>query len=102
MPLPHKAHVSRMHGLFEAFLCAEMYSLLLETYIKDKKQKHHLFRAMHTVPVVKKKGDWALRWIGRQDCSCPEDQILQGFYFQAASNCQTACGSHVAVLVKHL
>ena len=44
---------------------AEMYSLLLETYIKDQKQKNYLFRAMDTVPVVKKKGDWALRWIGR-------------------------------------
>ena len=43
----------------------EMYSLLLETYIKDPKQKLHLFRAMDTVPVVKKKGDWALKWIGR-------------------------------------
>lgn len=44
---------------------AEMYSLLLETYIKDPKQKHYLFHAMDTVPVVKKKGDWALKWIGR-------------------------------------
>jgi hypothetical protein len=42
-----------------------MYSLLLETYIKDPKQKYHLFHAMDTVPVVKKKGDWALKWIGR-------------------------------------
>ena len=42
-----------------------MYSLLLETYIKDPKQKYHLFHAMDTVPVVKRKGDWALKWIGR-------------------------------------
>ena len=44
---------------------AEMYSLLLETYIKDPKQKDHLFHAMETVPVVAKKGQWALKWIGR-------------------------------------
>lgn len=42
---------------------SEMYSLLLETYIKDSAQKNHLFHAMETVPVVKKKADWALRWI---------------------------------------
>lgn len=42
---------------------AEMYSLLLETYIKDASQKQHLFHAMETVPVVKKKAEWALRWI---------------------------------------
>lgn len=48
-----------------AHIVAEMYSLLLESYIKDPKQKDHLFRAMDTVPVVKKKGDWALKWIGR-------------------------------------
>ncbi|KMT09099.1 hypothetical protein BVRB_6g132070 [Beta vulgaris subsp. vulgaris] len=42
---------------------SEMYSLLLETYIKDSSQKSHLFRAIETVPCVKKKADWALRWI---------------------------------------
>jgi len=42
---------------------AEMYSLLLETYIKDSAQKSHLFHAIETVPVVKKKAEWALRWI---------------------------------------
>lgn len=42
---------------------SEMYSLLLETYIKDSSLKSHLFRAMETVPCVKKKAEWALRWI---------------------------------------
>ena len=42
-----------------------MYSLLLETYIKDPKQKHHLFHAMDTVPAVAKKSDWAMKWIQR-------------------------------------
>ncbi len=47
-----------------------MYSLLLETYIKDSKEKNRLFHAVDTVPVVKKKADWALKWItgcGRQE-----------------------------------
>jgi ribonucleoside-diphosphate reductase subunit M2 len=43
-----------------------MYSLLLESYIKDAKEKHHLFHAIETIPAVKKKADWALRWIGRR------------------------------------
>ena len=60
--------------LFHAFLSgrdspsrchAEMYSLLLETYIKDTKEKHRLFHAVETVPAVKRKADWALKWVGR-------------------------------------
>lgn len=45
--------------------CTEMYSLLLETYIKDPKEKHRLFHAMETVPAVKRKAEWALKWVGR-------------------------------------
>ncbi len=44
---------------------AEMYSLLLECYIKDPQEKHKLFHAIDTVPAVKHKADWALKWIGR-------------------------------------
>ena len=40
-----------------------MYSLLLETYIKDPVQKNYLFHATENVPVVKKKADWAMKWI---------------------------------------
>ena len=39
---------------------SEMYSLLLETYIRDSAQRSHLFRAIETVPVVKKKADWCV------------------------------------------
>ncbi|CAK7333563.1 unnamed protein product [Dovyalis caffra] len=42
---------------------SEMYSLLLETYIKDPDEKNRLFHAMETVPCVAKKANWALRWI---------------------------------------
>ena len=41
-----------------------MYSLLLESYIKDPAQKDKLFHAMSTIPAVAKKADWALKWIG--------------------------------------
>ena len=43
-----------------------MYSLLLESYIKDPAEKHHLFHAIDTIPAVKRKADWALKWIGRR------------------------------------
>ncbi|XP_057524533.1 ribonucleoside-diphosphate reductase small chain A [Amaranthus tricolor] len=42
---------------------SEMYSLLLETYIRDSKEKNHLFNAIETIPCIKKKANWALNWI---------------------------------------
>jgi ribonucleoside-diphosphate reductase beta chain len=42
---------------------SETYSLLIDTYIKDPKEKDKLFNALQTMPCVSKKGDWALQWI---------------------------------------
>src|SRR6218665_2348895 len=42
---------------------SETYSLLIDTYIKDQKEKDHLFNALETIPCVQKKAEWALRWI---------------------------------------
>jgi len=42
---------------------SETYSLLIDTYVKDPKEKDKLFHAVETIPCVKKKADWALRWI---------------------------------------
>eukprot|EP01133_Synstelium_polycarpum_P012645 gene12645-14853_t len=42
---------------------SETYSLLIDTYIKDTFEKTKLFNAIETIPCVKKKADWALRWI---------------------------------------
>jgi ribonucleoside-diphosphate reductase beta chain len=42
---------------------SETYALLIDTYIKDEVEKHKLFHAIDTVPAVKKKAEWALRWI---------------------------------------
>ena len=42
---------------------SETYSLLIDTYIKDEVEKDRLFNAIDTVPSVKKKADWALKWI---------------------------------------
>ncbi len=42
---------------------SETYSLLIDTYIKDPKEKDYLFNAIENLECVKKKADWALRWI---------------------------------------
>ncbi|KFD51494.1 hypothetical protein M514_07707 [Trichuris suis] len=42
---------------------SEMYSLLIDTYIQDEAERYRLFNAIETIPCVKKKADWALRWI---------------------------------------
>jgi ribonucleoside-diphosphate reductase beta chain len=42
---------------------SETYSLLIDTYVKDPKEKDMLFHAIETMDCVKKKADWALKWI---------------------------------------
>ncbi|MFT5922482.1 MAG: ribonucleoside-diphosphate reductase beta chain, partial [Flavobacteriales bacterium] len=42
---------------------SETYSLLIDTYIKDKAEKHKLFNAIETLDCVKRKANWALSWI---------------------------------------
>lgn len=46
---------------------SETYSLLIDTYIKNNKEKEHLFNAFDTIPIIKKKGEWALNWINNSD-----------------------------------
>jgi len=45
---------------------SETYSLLIDTYIKDKAEQEYLFNAIDTVPAVQKKAEWALKWIGSE------------------------------------
>ncbi len=42
---------------------SETYSLLIDTYIKDREEKHKLFNAIDNFPCIKKKADWAIKWI---------------------------------------
>ncbi|CAF89527.1 unnamed protein product, partial [Tetraodon nigroviridis] len=51
---------------------SEMYSLLIDTYIKEPSEREYLFNAIETLPCVKKKADWALNWIGNQKASYGE------------------------------
>ena len=42
---------------------SEVYSLLIDTYIKNEKEKNDLFQAIEIFPAIKKKAEWALRWV---------------------------------------
>jgi len=42
---------------------SETYSLLIDTYIKEQQEKFRLFNAIENIPVIKKKAEWALKWI---------------------------------------
>jgi ribonucleoside-diphosphate reductase beta chain len=65
---------------------SEMYSLLIDTYIKDEAQKMHLLQAIDTVPSVTKKAQWALRWI--DNGTFPERLIafacVEGIFFSGS------------------
>lgn len=45
---------------------SETYSLLIDTYIKDKEEQDKLFNAIETVPAIKKKAEWAIKWINSE------------------------------------
>ena len=42
---------------------SEVYSLLIDSYVKDKSEKDKLFKAIDNFPCIKKKADWAIKWI---------------------------------------
>merc|ERR1712012_413955 len=67
---------------------SEMYSLLIDTYVRDPAEKSKLFNAIETVPAVKKKADWALRWIGNEAASYSERVVafasVEGIFFSGS------------------
>ncbi len=67
---------------------AETYSLLIDTYIKDDAEKDHLFKALETVPSVKRKGEWAMRWLSRKQGSFAERLVafaaVEGIFFSGS------------------
>ena len=67
---------------------SETYSLLIETYIQDSKEKETLFHATKTIPCVQKKADWALSWIDSPDASFATRllafAVVEGVFFSGA------------------
>jgi ribonucleoside-diphosphate reductase beta chain len=65
---------------------SETYSLLIDTYVKDDAEKDELFNALEVFPAIKKKADWALKWI--ESDSFAERLIafaaVEGIFFSGA------------------
>uniref|UniRef100_A0A6C0KPK2 Uncharacterized protein n=1 Tax=viral metagenome TaxID=1070528 RepID=A0A6C0KPK2_9ZZZZ len=64
------------------------YSNLIETYIKDKEEKNRLFNAIHNFPCIKKKADWAQKWIHDNRSSFATRLVafacVEGIFFSGA------------------
>lgn len=67
---------------------SETYSLLIDTYIADKKEKDELLRATSTIPCVKKKAEWAMEWIENKDADFGTRLVgfaaVEGIFFSGA------------------
>ncbi|CAN0255566.1 unnamed protein product, partial [Ectocarpus fasciculatus] len=67
---------------------SEMYSLLIDTYVRDAAEKSHLLNAIETVPCVQKKASWALTWCDRNTASFAERIVafaaVEGIFFSGS------------------
>ena len=67
---------------------SQTYSLLIETYIKNSEEKHRLFNAIENFPCIKKKSDWAQKWINDNRSSFATRLVafacIEGIFFSGA------------------
>jgi ribonucleoside-diphosphate reductase beta chain len=66
---------------------AETYGLLIDTYIKDPVQKDYLFKAIDNIPCIKKKADWAIKWIYGNESFAERlvaFAVIEGIFFSGA------------------
>ena len=67
---------------------SEVYSLLIDTYVKDRLEKDKLFKAMDNFPCIKKKADWAIKWINDKRSTFATRLIafacVEGIFFSGA------------------
>jgi len=67
---------------------SEMYSQLIATLIKDKNERDRLFNAIENFPAIKKKADWALRWINSNNATYAERVVafasVEGIFFSGS------------------
>lgn len=67
-----------------------MYSQLIDTYISDINEKDRLFRAVETVPSIKKKANWCIKWIKSNDqfvVRLVSFAIVEGIFFSGSFCC---------------
>lgn len=80
----------RHMGIFNGILTgqSEMYSVLIDTYIKDSAKRHKLFNAIDTIPAIKKKAEWAIRWIEDKSANFATRLVafacVEGIFFSGA------------------
>ena len=77
-------------GVFNGILTgqSETYSLMIETYIKDGAEKKRLFEATKNFPCIRKKADWAKKWINDETASFAERLVafacIEGLFFSSS------------------
>jgi ribonucleotide reductase beta subunit family protein with ferritin-like domain len=57
------------YQIFNEAIHSQTYSTLIETYISDEKERNKLFEAIHEFPSIKRKADWATKWINSTEAS---------------------------------
>ncbi|KAG5650252.1 Ribonucleotide-diphosphate reductase (RNR), small subunit [Sphagnurus paluster] len=67
---------------------SETYSLLIDTYIKDNDEREYLFDAIETIPCIKQKAEWALKWISDKESTFGERLVafaaVEGIFFSGS------------------
>jgi ribonucleotide reductase beta subunit family protein with ferritin-like domain len=67
---------------------SEVYSLMIDTYIKDAKEKNDLFNAISVNPIVKRKAEWCMKWMDPKKNTFPERLlafgIIEGIFFSGS------------------
>ena len=84
--IPEAKFVYRFQQMMED-IHNEMYSLMIDNLIKDDEKKDRLFRAIETIPCIKAKGDWCMKWIQSEDSFGKRliaFAIVEGIYFSGA------------------
>lgn len=75
-----QTHIEQVHS--------EVYSLLIDTYIDDPKRKDQLFRAIETIPCVKAKAEWAMKWMDPTKATFAERlvafAVVEGVFFSGS------------------
>ena len=70
---------------------SEMYSLLIDTYIKDSVERDKLFNAIENFPCVQKKANWARNWINDEKSSFATRlvafAVVEGIFFSSSFAC---------------
>jgi len=67
---------------------SEMYSLLIDTYIRDSDEKDDMFNAVEIFPCINKKSTWAMKWIETDECTFAQRLVafacVEGIFFSGA------------------